>query len=423
MFFTPKRLRLYLGALLVLQVCTLLSGLALLRTARGHYIDFRSFYTAGYMLRTHQAPLLYDYPTEQRLQSALVTPAPRALPMMSPPFTALVFVPLSRLSFSAAHLVWSAINLLLLLACVPLLKPFLPTLSARWSPAPALLLLSFLPAAIALLMGQLSIVLLFLYCACFVALRRDQNFLAGLILSLALMKFQIALPIALLFLLWRQWRFIAGFLTGGALLTALSLRILGLAAFTSYLHSLYSMTRTVSGDPATQLQFAILPHQMPNLYGLFFFLARGAAWSHLLILAVSLALFLWTLRRPPSLPLALLTAMLVSYHLFFYDLTLLLLPLSLLADHLLRNPAPDTALTANYRLLVTRISLGALLLAPFLRLLIAGDQTCWLALPILALTLSSTWWPSLHGPPHPAPLADPSQSRTNRVAHPFTVSS
>lgn len=412
MFFTPKRLRLYLGALLVLQVCTLLSGLALLRTLRGHYIDFRSFYTAGYMLRTHQAALLYDYATEQRLQSALVSPAPRALPMMSPPFAALVFVPLSRLSFSAAHLVWSAINLVLLLACVPLLKPFLPTLSARWRPAPGLLFLSFLPAAIALLMGQLSVLLLLLYCACFVALRRDRNFLAGVILSLALIKFQIALPVALLFLLWRQWRFIAGFLTGGAILTALSIWILGLTAFSSYLHSLYWMTRTVSGDPATQLQFGILPHQMPNLYGLLFFLARGAGWSHLLILATSLALFVWTLRQRPSLPLALLTAMLVSYHLFFYDLTLLLLPLSLLADQLLSAPEPSASEPRDYRLLITQISLGALLLAPFLRLLIAGDQTCWLALPILGLALCSSWWPPLHGPPHPAALADPSLEAT-----------
>ena len=403
MFFTSKRLKLYLGALLVLQVCTLISGIS---PVRGGFIDFRSFYTAGHMLRTGHATQLYDYAAEQLLQNTVVTPAPRALPMMSPPFTALLFVPLSLLSFWPAYTVFAIINILLLVACIILVKPFLTALSSRWNPTPALLFLTFLPAAIALLMGQLSILLLLLYSACFIALRRDRNFVAGLILSLALMKFQIALPIAALFLLWRQWRFFAGFLTGGAVLTALSLRILGADAFLPYLRSLFSMTRAVSADRYTQLHFAILPHEMPNLYGLLFVLARGAAWSHLLILAASLVLFLWTIRQRPSLPLALLTAMLVSYHLFFYDLTLLLLPLSLLADQLLRNPTPEQP--ANRRLLITQISLGTLLCAPFIRLLIAADETCWLALPILALTLASTWWPALHGPPDPAPLAEPS---------------
>jgi hypothetical protein len=404
-FFTAKRLRLYLGALLIVQVCTLVSGVAVLRTARGHYTDFRSFYTAGFMLRTQQAAVLYDYPTEQRLQSVLAGFDRRALPMMSPPFTALLFVPLSYLRLNVAHLVWSGVSILLLLACIALLKPFLPTLSGRWRFAPALLLLSFLPVALVLLVGQISILILFLYCACFVALRRDRNFLAGLILSLALMKFQVALPVAVLFLFWRQWRFVGGFFTGGVLLTALSIRILGLAAFTSYLHSLYFMTHAVNGNPAVQLHFAILPYEMPNLYGLLFFLAGGAAWSHLLILAVSLALFVWAIRQRPSLSLALLTAMLVSYHLFFYDLTLLIMPLSLLADHLLGRLEPRTSQPRDYRLLITQVSLSALLLAPFARLLIAGDETCWMVLPVLGLTLFSGWWPSLHGLPQTAPLA------------------
>ncbi|HZQ41857.1 MAG TPA: glycosyltransferase family 87 protein [Acidobacteriaceae bacterium] len=400
MFFTQKRLKLYLIALLALQLCTLVTGIPII-TRR--YIDLRAFYTAGHMLRTGQADDLYIYPTEQHFQSTLVSPDPRALPFMPPPFAALPFVPLSLLSFWPAWFIVAAVNILLLLACIALLKPFLTALSARWKLAPALLVLSFLPAAIALLMGQLSILLLLVYSACFVCLRRGRNLTAGLILALALIKFQIALPVALLFLLWRQWRVLAGFLAGSAFLTALSIYIVSPAAFLAYLHSLYSMTTTITADRATQLHFAILPHQMPNLYGLLFTLTRGAALSHILILAASIALFAWTTLQRPSLPLALCTAMLVSYHLFFYDLTLLLLPLALLADHLLRNPTS----THNYRLLITQISLATLLISALLRFLIAADTTFLLALPILALTLASTWWPTLHGAPQPAPLADP----------------
>ena len=406
MYFTPKRLKLYLFALLALQLVPLVWALVVLHTPRGHYIDLRSFYTAGYMLRTHQPSLLYDYPTEQRLQTALVSPDPRALPMMSPPFTALLFVPLSYLSFGQAHAIFAALNILFLLACVALLKPFLTALSARWSLTPALLFLTFLPMTLVLVLGQLSILLLLLYCACFVCLRRNRNLFAGLILSLALIKFQIALPAALLFLLWRQWRFTTGFLTGSALLTALSIRITGLAPFLAYLHSLVSMTTSVTANRAIQLQFAILPEQMPNLYGLLFTLTRGAAWSHILILTLSAGLFLFTALQRPSLPLALLTAMLVSYHLFFYDLTLLLLPVALLANHLLRRPEPTPNQPRDLRLLITQISLGVLLLMPLICLFITGDPYLF-AVPILALILASTWWPSLHGPPDPAPIPEP----------------
>ncbi len=388
------------------RLCTLLTGIPIV--AR-RYIDLRAFYTAGHMLRTGHAADLYNYAAEQRLQSTLVSPDPRALPFMPPPFAALPFAPLSLLSFWPAYFIFAAINILLLLACIALTKPFLTALSARWRLAPALLMLSFLPAAIALLMGQLSILLLLIYSCAFVSLRRGRNLLAGLILSLALLKFQIALPIALLFLLWRQWRFITGFLAGSALLAALSIYIVRPAAFLAYLHSLYSMTSTITADRTLQFHFAILPHQMPILYGLLFTLTRSAHWPHILppilILAASLALFAWTALQRPSLPLALCTAMLVSYHLFFYDLTLLLLPLPLLVDHLLRNPTS----TRNYRLLTTQISLATLLISPLLRFLIAADTTFLLAIPILALTLASTWWPTLHGAPQPAPLADPTR--------------
>lgn len=399
MYFTPKRLKLYLWALLVLQICTLLSGIPI---ARRRYIDFRTSYTAGYMLRTGHAADLYNYPVEQRFQSILVSPEPRALPLMTPPFTVLPFAALSLLSFWSAYFTFAGLNIALLLASYAFLKPFLPALSARWKPAPLLLFVSFLPAAIALIMGQLSFVLLFVYSACFVALRRRHDLLAGLILSLALTKFQIALPVAVLFLLWRQWRVIGGFLIGGGLLAGLSLLIVPWGAFIPYLGSLFSMTHSVTAEQATQVHFGIIPNLMPNLYGPIFLLTHGASWSRILIVVLSLALLAWTALQRPSLPLALVTAMLVSYHLLFYDLTLLLLPLALLADHLLRIPAGEATGPANYRLVITQICLGAFLVAPFHRLLIASNVTCLLALPLLGLTLASTWWPALRGVPEPA---------------------
>ena len=412
MLLTQTRLKFYLAVSLVAQVFTALIGASFIRLG---YIDFRTFYTAGYMLRTGHAAQLYDYAAERYFQSTLVNPQIRALPMMSPPFTALLFAPLSLTRFWHAYFLFVAVNVLVLLLCVTLLRPFLTTLSSRWKAAPVLLFVSFLPAGLAEWMGQLSCILLLIFCACFVTLRHGRDLLAGLILSLALMKFQIALPIVLLFLLWREWRFVAGFLTGAALLTALCFRILSFRATVQYLQSLYSMTHSVTAESSAQIQFGIFPHQMPNLYGLLFVLTHGAFWSHGLILGVSLALFVWAALQRPSLPFALLIAMLISYHLFYYDLALLLLPLALLCNTAGAVSEPGTH-EHRRRGLVTRISLAGLFIAAiFLPLLIYANETCWLAAPILILTLAAKDWPCLHAPERArfsGPLTPSKQART-----------
>ena len=76
----------------------------------------------------------------------------------------------------------------------------------------------------------------------------------------------------------------------------------------------------------------MFPARMPDLHGLFFLLSHGQRWGLLLTLGASLAVMLWAALQRPSLPLALLAALLVSYHLQPHDLTLLLLPIGLLLE-------------------------------------------------------------------------------------------
>lgn len=323
MFLTKGRLRLYLGALLLLQIVTCAR---LLPFARAGQTDFRTFFTAGHMLLT--GTNLYNYDTELSQQSALVSPNDYALPFMSPPYTALLFVPFSLVSYWPAYLLFAALNLCLSALAVKIMRPHLPSLNARWRLLTPLLFLSFMPLAVALTLGQLSILLLLLYCACFSAIQSSKPFLAGIFLSLALIKFQVALPITLLFLLWRQWRFLAGFLTGAAALTLLSILITGPRAFDAYGRSLFFMSHAAS-NPGGEARYGMFPTQMPNLYGFFHTLSGGASWGLALTILCSLLVLFWAARQQPSLPLALLAAILVSYHLYLYDLTLLLLPISL----------------------------------------------------------------------------------------------
>ncbi|MEI9980980.1 MAG: glycosyltransferase family 87 protein [Edaphobacter sp.] len=376
MFLTKGRLRLYLGALLLLQIVTCAR---LLPFARAGQTDFRTFYTAGHMLRTGAD--LYNYDAELSQQSALVSPNRYALPFLSPPYTALLFVPLSLSKYWPAYLLFAALNLALCALAAKVMHPHLLSLNARWPPLAPLLFLSFMPLAVALTMGQLSIILLLLYCSCYAALKNSNPFLAGILLALALIKFQIAAPIALLFLLWRQWRFLAGFLTGAATLTLISILITGPRAFATYLHSLVFMSKA-SSNPVGEARYGMFPTQMPNLYGLFHTLSGGATWSLALTILCSLLVLFWAARQKPSLPLALLAGVLVSYHLYLYDLTLLLLPITLVFNQ---------SINQNIDSLTSTRQSGALYASLFLQLgalwvsFVSFDSHYLVAIPVAIL--------------------------------------
>ena len=337
MFLTKGQLRLYLGALLILQ---LLTCATLFQGTRAGWTDFRTYYSAGHMLRDGNP--LYDYQAEVVAQSALVSPNPNALPFVSLPYAALLFVPFTFGSYLAGYFLFSALNLCLCFLALHILRPYTASLNAKWKPLTTLLFLSFMPLGVALSFGQVSFLLLLLYCACFAALQTDRPFLAGIFLSLALIKFQYALPIAFLFLLWRQWRFSAGFLCGASVLTLISLLITGPTAFAAYLRSLISMSRA-SSTAAIEPRYGMFPQQMPNLYGLFHTISHGATWGDALTILFSLLVIVWAATRKPSLPVALLAGLLVSYHLYLYDLTLLLLPMSLVFNEYIDSPVSGLA--------------------------------------------------------------------------------
>jgi hypothetical protein len=420
-YFTPKRLKLYLWALLVLEIIICLGFRSSIRSGA---IDFRGYYTAGYLLRTN-APLLYDLPTQQRLQNALVAPAPFTLFFFAPPFAALPFALLSLAPYKLALLLFALVNLALLALAVRVMRPHLGALSSRWPLTPALLYLSFLPVGLTLVMGQLSIVLLLISCLAFTLLEAGSPLLAGLIFSLALVKFQFAIPVALLFLLWRRWRFTLGFLLGTTLLAALSAAIISPHVFPSYLHSL-THTSALGG---TTLQHAvgIVPRRMANLYGLFFSLTPTSHLATALTAVASIAVLAWAATRRPSFPIALIVAILVSYHLYPCDLTLLLLPISLLCNRLFDEaPTPITAPAAlqpthlswlqDHRRTILFCSLGVFLITPALIEIIVNDLIFLLTLPILALALTPLDWSTLALPSEP-------RKRTTPEPHPSTVSS
>ncbi len=298
--------------------------------------DFRQLYTAGYMVRTGHSHELYEYNAQRHFQNQLVSPGDIALPFNHLAYEALLFVPFSLLSYRTAYFTLLGLNLTVLAITFKFLRPWMKNLAVIYRWLPPVMFLAFLPVAAALLQGQDSILLLTLLAASLVSLHSGRELAAGVLVGLGLFKFQIVIPIALLFLVWRRWRFSAGFVLAAILVGLLSLSLVGLSQVGVYFRSLLLMSLRLA-SPVDQFKYGISPALMPNLRGLLFGLLDRKFplfWTQTLTIVVSLAVLVWVAMVPvrrvtESFLLAITTSVLVSYHLLIHDMSVLLIPIAL----------------------------------------------------------------------------------------------
>lgn len=304
-------------------------------------LDFQSFYVAGHLLRTHPSQI-YDLALQQRAQLKLTS---GFLPFYHPVYEAALFAPFSLLPYRAAYLAFIAANMLLFMAVYFLARPLLFPLTPVWRARAAVLPFFFVPLLLVFVQGQDSILSLLFYCLAWRQLEKNRDLSAAALLALALFKFQFALPFALLIAIRRGWRFAAGFLLATVAIVLLCLAIVGITGATTYVHLLSGVTSSIDKTSFAQIM-SPPPRAMANLAGLVYacggrFLPSSFAFNAVSGLC-SLALFAWCARavrrvdEKAAFAIALLCSLLISYHFGFYDLTLLLLPMALLANHMNR---------------------------------------------------------------------------------------
>lgn len=329
--------------------------LTLRQEVRQGYPDFTALYAGGECVRVGLGPQLYDAETQARLQrefTAQVKIRQGPLPFTHPPFEAALFAPLTFFSYPAAYWVWNALSLLALLAFVLLMRPHIPRLRA-WSEAlPFLAALAFFPVFVCLLQGQDSLLLLLLFGLAFGGMKDGGDFLAGVCLGLALFRFQLVLPVMAVAVVRRRWRLLGGFALAALALGGVSVAVVGWGQFWNYPQQLLQLSRA-------QAAGAMNPKNMPNLRGVISALTGEGSFAHGLVAVVSLALLAWAAwkwqadRRQPGFDLGfgltIAGAVMASYHLMAHDLSVLLIPLLLAADWLLRPRAQGVArrLTAS----------------------------------------------------------------------------
>jgi hypothetical protein len=300
--------------------------------------DFSAMYVAGYMVREGKGSRLYDLVEQTRAEEAIFK-RPGLMVIVHPPFEALFFAPLARISYVSAYLVWGVVNIFLWMLFVYIARSFAPV--PRQTFQYMLLCFTFFPLWVTLLQGQTSLLLLILYSLTYASLKRRQDFRAGALLGLGLFRFQLVLPFALICLIRRKWRMMAGFAVVALMLGALSIVAVGPSGVVSYLTLLVNMVT----HPANAAYTGILPSDMPTVRGVLSVLMAGhlaPTWINATVALVSGFLIVFTaelwrrrdrLEGNGSLGLmfgaALAVTLTTGFHLSEHDLSLLLLAIFL----------------------------------------------------------------------------------------------
>jgi hypothetical protein len=288
------------------------------------------------MVRTGHAGELYDYDAQKVFQDQLVSRESVLMPFIRPPFDALLFVPFSFLSYSSAYIAFLILSIALLAVSVRILRPWTTNLRASRKWLPIAIFASFVPVASALMLGQDSILLLALLSASMLALEKERDFTAGALAGLGLFKFHLLIPLALLLLCWRRFRFFGGFSSVAAALALVSIWVASPGQIRFYAGSLLNIGRGGNGGTHELLRYPLPITMMASLHGLVNGLFDVPSIQRTVItILLIVGIVLWIAIAVPKscpeqwmIPIALTTSVLVSYYLFIYDLTSLLLPLT-----------------------------------------------------------------------------------------------
>jgi hypothetical protein len=237
------------------------------------------------------------------------------------------------------------VNVGFLLSALVLLRAQLIALGKAPSYLWVLGSLAFFPIFMALIRGQDSVLLLLLYCLALRSFHRSAEAAAGSWLGLGLYKYHLVVPFA--FPLFLRKRFMAGFVALAAFLLTISLAVTGwqgLLAYPRYVwrtdHDLRYVWNTTLGNTA-------------NLHGLIWALvpeSQSLLRTGLVVVAsiTMLAVMVHAWRkysggtaecRQALLALGIVGTILLSYHIYVHDLSLLFLAILLGLDVLLSDAA------------------------------------------------------------------------------------
>jgi hypothetical protein len=352
--------------------------------------DLMAHLTGGVLVDAGRSGSLYDVAAQRAVQLAWTHRPERFDLYISPPLVAYLYAPLAHLSYGAAAAVWTLISIASLVAGAVLVgraAPLPPTerrlLFLLWASSHPLIQL--------LGSGQDTGISLILWAGGVLLSLERRDVASGLVFALGLFKPQLFLLPPLVLLLFGRRRALAAWALGAAAYAALTLALFGGSGIAGWLAILRSpeyldFLQTELAPKMTSLvPFAY--SLAPPGWGLAGRVVGGALSLSLVAAAAIRCVAAARSARGADergvWALASLTTLVASPHLFYYDLTLMILPVALF---LAVQPSPSDrarlAITAAYLLCWTApIRLG-LQHAPWPACIVAAS---FVPLPLIAL--------------------------------------
>jgi hypothetical protein len=310
---TPKRPVVYLAGALAI-------GLILLMLMPWHRMlegsnDFAHWYIGGLLFGT---PDLHSAEANQAKQVQFIGGVLKHSYFIRPTFYGFFLKPLSWMPYKVAYWTFQLFSL----GC---LVYFLRRHSRDYPDV--VLLAAMSPPVLANFINGQDVMLLLALCTASIALARSGNDMAaGMVLALCAIKIHLFVFVPLALLLKRRWWYLLGGVFGGLMLLAISLAGGGVEAFIQ----LFRLIRNPINHPE--------PAIMPNLRGLVYVI-RGEDNTLLAALWVTVAVMvIWIIWRTAQFEVAIAACLagglLVNFHAYIQDCTLLLLVAALVAPHL-----------------------------------------------------------------------------------------
>lgn len=354
-------------------------------------IDFLQFYTAGRLVATGRAHLLYDWPTFAR-ELETVVPGLGDVLFLSvyPPPVPVMFAPLSRAAaYLPALAIWSLISIVVYVACASALQKALPALQRHrrtwW-----VLVLGFVPFQQVVMHGQIGTIVLALLTCMFLALRAGRHFWAGAACGALLFKPQFGIAALLLILASRRFAVLTGVCAGALTVSGLTVMAIGIEPWTEYGRKLPVLLKAAP-------LFEPRIWQMHNVKAFCDLLAGAGMISRagtLLLSIVVLVVVVRVWRRTEAVELraaaVVLGAALLNPHLYIYDLVVIGLALGAAAAWALDRP--DRA-DAGVILAFTHVLCWVPLLAPLAAITHVQLTTPFMMALLFAIHSSATRTP------------------------------
>lgn len=338
-WLNPKRIRVYALILPVVGVAVSLGVSLGDHSAKLVYQgDFILYYTAGKFFLSNRLSELYDFPSQQAFQAeTLQISSPQITPFNHPPFTAPLYAVFALYSYEFGLVLWLLAGVIALGLAWHLLRKELAPLAAFSTADLTLLSFCFFPTIVWFLANQNSAFSFLIYSIVYIQLRKRKDLIAGAALGFLIYKPQLALAPVFLLLVKGRWRALIGWFLVTLVVIAAGF-LLSPANMLQYFHIAPQIAQLpfTTGYPIAK---------MHNFYDFSVLLLADVvprATVELLAIVLTLGalamLSLWwrTIPWQPATRLWDLTlastfalGVLISPHLMYYDLILLLLPFAI----------------------------------------------------------------------------------------------